>query len=70
MKLTRVPEHAIESIVGKMHVGDSDEKVLAEIRRRVPKDWTDTVKKACDKYALKVHKRNRHFYNVVMNGGI
>jgi hypothetical protein len=78
MKHLEIPKRAIEFIVGKLHISESDEQVRAEVVRRIDAItdaaakhcWTEAkIKAACD-YAVKVHHNNRGLYDYVMSGEV
>lgn len=65
-----IPKDQIRYIVGKLHVGESDEKVRALIRMRTAPHpgWTQARVKQAEAYALKVHRDNQKMYAYVMGG--
>lgn len=54
-------------LMGRLHVGASDEKVKAEIMRRAKK-WPPAVQEAAVTYALAIHRRNQRLYRQVTSG--
>lgn len=67
-----IPKTQLKYIVDRMHVGDSDDKVRAEVRRRVGvhPGWTQKLVAQAEVYALKVHRDNQKMYAYVMGGGV
>jgi hypothetical protein len=64
-----IPKAQLDWLVGRMHVGESNEHVEAEVRKRtVGEGWTEARVKEAVTYALKQHARNRQMYNDVMRG--
>ena len=67
-----IPKTQLKYIVDRMHVGASDDKVRAEVRRRVGvhPGWTQKLVAQAEVYALKVHRENARMYAYVMGGGV
>jgi hypothetical protein len=64
----KVPQVEIDFIVAKHHVGDSDDKIRADIRARAVGRLTDSQLRRCEEYAVKSHAANRRLYAAVMGG--
>lgn len=68
-----VPTSAIEWIVGRLHVGASDDTVRAELRKRIDHPaagagWSPARIREAEAYAVWVHHRNKQLYSAVMGG--
>lgn len=69
--LTPGDKRMIEQIVGNFHVGESDEVIEADMRRRLAKGETPKQLVALAvKHAIKTHHKNRDLYRDVMSGRI
>jgi hypothetical protein len=75
--MAKIPKGQIEWIVGRMHVGVSDDEIRANIRQRALKArslpgivgrWSDADIRKAEEYAVKVHHDNRSQYAAVMGG--
>ena len=65
----RVPRFEIRFLVGKEHVGTSDESIAILIGARCEKaGMTEKQIGQCVKYAIGVHAENRELYDFVMRG--
>ena len=64
-----LPKQSIAWIVARMHVGESDEYVKTDIRRRcTTQGWTETMIERAEKYAVQCHRKNQALYRSVMSG--
>lgn len=63
----RVPRAQVDYILGRVHVGTSYLDVARLMWRRSV-GWPVDVRRACVRYAFKVHRRNRDLYAFVMRG--
>ena len=66
-----IPKLSIEWIVGRLHVGASDEAVKANIRNRCTPGvhgWTEAQIVEAEEYAVKCHRKNQDLYRRVMSG--
>jgi hypothetical protein len=65
----RVPQFEIRFLVGKEHVGTSDESIASLIGARCVKaGMTEKQIARCVKYAIGAHAENRELYDFVMRG--
>ena len=65
----KVPQFEIRFLVGKEHVGASDESIASLIGARCVKaGMTEKQIARCVKYAMGVHAENRELYDFVMRG--
>ena len=65
----RVPQFEIRFLVGKEHVGASDESIASLIGARCVKaGMTEKQIGQCVNYAIGVHAENRELYAFVMRG--
>jgi hypothetical protein len=65
----KVPQFEIRFLVGKEHVGTSDESIASLIGARCVKaGMTEKQIARCVKYAIGVHAENRELYDSVMRG--
>jgi hypothetical protein len=65
----KVPQLEIRFLVGKEHVGTSDESIASLIGARCEKaGMTEKQTGQCVKYAIGVHAENRELYAFVMRG--
>jgi len=65
----KVPQFQIRFLVGKEHVGTSDEWIASRIGARCVKAaMTEKQTGQCVKYAIGVHAENRELYDFVMRG--
>jgi hypothetical protein len=65
----RVPQFEIRFLVGKEHVGASDEAIASMIGARcVTAGMTEKQTGQCVKYAIGAHAENRELYDFVMRG--
>ena len=67
----KVPQFEIRFLVGKEHVGTSDESIASLIGARCAKAKAGMTEKQigqCVKYAIGVHAENRELYDFVMRG--
>lgn len=67
MKLTGADKTIIRNIVGRLHVGASDEEVKTEILGKL-RGASEAAKKACIKEGLAAHARNQMIYKRVQSG--
>ena len=64
-----VPQFEIRFLVGKEHVGASDESIATLIGARCEKaGMTEKQIGQCVNYAIGVHAENRELYDFVMRG--
>lgn len=64
-----IPKQCIDWIVGRIHVGTSDEEVKAEIRKRATgPEWTKAKIMEAEMYAIHCHRKNQELYRTVMSG--
>ncbi len=69
--LVKVPRYSIGVMVDRLHVGTSDDVILARINTAlaiVGPEFTPQIKRDCREYALERHRRNRALYLKVMRG--
>lgn len=66
----------LSTIVGRLHVGTPAEEVIEYVFSRMTKEWREdksatAVKRRRDvaREALKIHRRNRAFYDSLYGGG-
>ena len=65
----KVPQFEIRFLVGKEHVGASDQSIASLIGARCAKaGMTEKQIGQCVKYAIGVHGENRELYDFVMRG--
>jgi len=65
----RVPRGDINWLMGRVHVGVTDEEITADITKRCSAPgYTPALIRQSIRYALICHKRNRDLYNRVMRG--
>ena len=65
----KVPQSEIRFLVGKEHVGTSDESIASLIGARCVKaGMTERQIAQCVKYAIGAHAENRELYDFVMRG--
>lgn len=64
----RVPRNHIKWLMGRVHVGTSNDEVQADIERRCAASpgFTPALIRQSVAYALECHKRNRELYVHVM----
>jgi hypothetical protein len=68
--MVRIPKHAINWLVARLHVSTSDDAVKADIRKRcTAAQWTEAKIVEAEKYAVKSHRRNQALYQSVMMSG-
>jgi hypothetical protein len=66
----RVPRVDIHWLIGRVHVGTSDDEVAADVRKRcTAPGYTPAIVRQSVAYALECHRRNRALYSRVMGGG-
>jgi hypothetical protein len=65
-----IPKQQISYLVGKLHVGESDDKVRALIQSRTKghPNWTPALVRKAQAYGVKVHRDNQRLYAMVMGG--
>ena len=65
----RLPTFAIDSIVGRCHVGDSNLTVIRFLRSKMwLPGWTKARRKRAYRHAIKRHAANRRLYHAVQSG--
>ncbi|MBV6342997.1 hypothetical protein [Candidatus Magnetobacterium casense] len=67
-KLTGGDKHIIRNIVGRLHVGTSDEEVINYLYSRFVSNPSPALAKAAAKYAIKAHHDNQDLYRRVQRG--
>lgn len=66
-----IPKAAIDFLVGRYHVGTSDQEIAEDIKKRGQKNkWPAGAVTAAAKYAIKRHHANQKMYGDVMGGRI
>ena len=61
-------EAMVRMIVGRMHVGDSDDEVKAYVVSRLKKGAAPKLVKQAERCAVKLHRVNQKMYSKVMRG--
>jgi hypothetical protein len=68
-----IPKHSIDYVVGKLHVGTSDDEVQRIIGDRIGKakvQWPAKSVKDALGYAVQSHRKNQDLYSTVMGGNL